>query len=398
MTDTLQPWKIKIMDPPSNDEALKIAQFLQSQLSGYHFSERNLIIAWKLVDNKVHTGFATVMVINSPDKILSVCTITPKRLWRNGAEHLWGEIGDTFTDKALLRKAILALRKSSPPRSLDNDSRAVEKRKGLFEELVDATRTRAQSKGISIIYGMPNDQSLSGYINKLNFKVKEDIIVDQYVCVLSTASLSNQAIVKNKPWLNALLQNKIIVNNSRMITSFILSSVMPRHRDIAIEEVKSFNDEFNDLWRRARVSLPNAQVRDSTYLNWRYNASPFEFHVLGARKNGKLIGYVSTLTLHHKGEGEFVHTIFLDWLFDSQDSDVNKALIAGAVKYSISKKADVISAMVTRSSPCKLSFGRMGFLRRATNRPLIVHVNPEGKKLLGDTSPWHFTLSDTDSF
>jgi hypothetical protein len=390
-------WRLVAMDPPTIEKAAEISRYLQGQLPGNRFAERDGMTQWKLCDNETHPGFASAMVVGATDTIVSMCTVTPKRLWRNGMEQPWAEIGDTFTDVAYLRKSKLL----SPARSALHQSPSTDRaypRKGMFESLVDASRSRAQAAGFRIVYGLPNEKSLPGYVKKLGFIVKEDLILEKYVVLLSTRSLGLRTRASRIPVLKGVLCNPFIVEGSRKLAKLALFLVSFRHREILLEKVQFFGPEFDGLWERIRAKLPNAQVRDSRYLTWRYNKSPFSFDVLAARMGGQLLGYVATLTLHHEGENAFIHTILVDWLFDPDSRATREALLSGVVDYAFTKKADVVSAVVCRTSQLKLPFGRLGFVHRSVEMPVIVHSNEEGRELLADPSPWHFTLSDTDAF
>jgi hypothetical protein len=157
--------------------------------------------------------------------------------------------------------------------------------------------------------------------------------------------------------------------------------------------------EFDALWQRARLALPNAQVRDSRYLVWRYCQSPLPFKVLVARLEGKVVGYAITLTIRHLGENAFSHTVLLDWLYDKSDlKETCSALLSAAMKLAIAEKADGLSAIASTTDVLQLPFARFGFIRQNREMSIVLHSNKAGQAILDDSSPWHFTLSDTDAF
>ncbi len=398
MNDNATPWRLVVMDPPTIEQAAEISRYLQGQLPGHRLAERDGMTRWKLCDNEAHPGIASAIVVGPTDRFVSMCTVTPKRLWRNGIEQPWAEIGDTFTDVAYLRKSKLILRARSE-RHQSPFTDVAYPRTGLFETLVSASRSRAQAAEIRIIYGLPNDKSLPGYVKKLDFIVKEDLILENHVAILSTRSLGVRTRASRIPALRGVLCNPFVVESSRQLAKLVLSLVSPRHREIIIEKVQSFGPEFDNLWQRVREKLPNAQVRDARYLAWRYSKNPFSFVVFTAKKGGELLGYFVTLTLHHEGDNAFSHTILIDWLYDPVPaSSTPKALLFAAIRHAIEQEADVISAVISRGSPLPLPFSSIGFIRRKREMPVIFNGNHEGRAILTDSSPWHFTLSDTDSF
>jgi|GEM_PF-1810149 len=155
------------LDPPDASQAQAIAQFMRAQQnsSQNYPLEKDALLKWKLIDNIAHPGFASMMVTQERGEIVSLCTITPKRLWLGGREWQWGEIGDTFTDRQHLRQ-------------------------GMFASLVNANRQRAQLAGHKIIYGLPNEQSAPGYLKKLGFVIKANVELLNYTLALQTLDSS----------------------------------------------------------------------------------------------------------------------------------------------------------------------------------------------------------------
>lgn len=370
---TEQQWKMVIMDPPTREEASRIAEFLHYQTPPPRQNARLYMTAFKLCENEAHTGFSSAMVVGNKEEIVSVCTVTPKRLWHRGNKVAWAEIGDTFTSPAYLRK-------------------------GMFGDLVNATRSRAEASGFNLIYGLPNDQSLPGYKKKLNFIVNSNIRLNDYYLLLNTLPLTKHARVASMPALVKTLSSQIFVKASRSVIGFILAKTRTQFSGFQVEIEHSFSDEFDKLWESVRDRLAIAQIRDSKYLRWRYGCSPFDFDFLVARKNGRLHGYIVTLTLKNDSYGGLAHTIIVDWLFDPEAKGTASMLLYAAIDIAYSKQADVISAMTSDSSPLTLPFSRCGFIRQFNPHPVIFFANQKGRELCGEASPWHFTTSDTDSF
>ncbi len=361
------------MNPPPPEWADKISSFLQIQAPA-GFQEKCGITRWKLCENESGPGFASMMVIDAENTIVSTCTVTPKRLWRNGVEQPWAEIGDTFTDSDYQRK-------------------------GMFGALVNASRSSAQSAGIKLVYGLPNNQSLPGYVSKLNFIIKQDLVLNDFYAVISTKAIGLRTRASKIPLIQKVLCTPTLVAASRQLSKLVLSLIAPKRSQIRIEKQSGFGPEFDRLWQKALPVLLNAQVRDARYLTWRYCKNPFSFVVFVARRENELLGYVVTLTLHHEGNNALSHTILLDWLYEPVSGNaVSKALLFAAINHAFEERADVISAVGCPTSPLPLPFGLAGFVRRPHDTPVIFHNNEIGQAVLGDPSPWHFTLSDTDSF
>ena len=377
MVDHLTPWGLVEMNPPSAEQADELSRFLQSQASpGYCITEKNAIHRWKICNNEARPGFACAMAIQDSGETISICTVTPKRLWRNGTEQFWGEVGDAFTDPAYHRK-------------------------GMFTVLVNANRAMAQAAGVDIIYSVPDDQSMSlpPFIKKCDFAVKEDLKFSNHFAILGTKAIAARGLVSRVAWLRRMLGSSVGAAASRGIFSRLLALALPRNPHVEVAVERTFGTEFDVFWQRVRNALPNAQVRDARYLNWRFGESPFPFKVLVARVAGEIVGYAATLTVRHAGEDAFSHAILLDWLYDASGAqETGAVLLSATMKQAIEDKADVVSAVACTTGVLKMPFARCGFMRRPRDMSVVLHRNPAGRALLDDPSPWHFTLSDTDAF
>lgn len=363
-------WHLEEWDGPSEEKSATLGGFLVGQHSGPTLTEKLRFPSWKLRENEAAPGFASVMV-NDLGEVVSSCTVTPKRLWLGDRETRWGEIGDTFTDDRYQRK-------------------------GMFSALVNASRSRAQAAGFEIVYGLPNDQSLPGYLAKLNFAIKDDLQVLGYSLPLSSAPVWAR-LSKRAPWADGLLGNPLFTATSRTLARGL--GKLALSPGMAVEATRVVGVEFDELWSRARVGLPRAQVRDARYLRWRVLANPFDINLLALRENGVLVGYLSLLIRQPTEATPLRHAMVLDWLYSPSDGmSVGRAIAEAAVGAALGAHADLVTIYTSANSPIPIPFPRQQWFRRGQLRPVIIHKNIAGQALLEDRAPWHFTLSDTDAF
>jgi len=100
-------------------------------------------------------------------------------------------------------------------------------------------------------------------------------------------------------------------------------------RDVEVRAVATFDDEYDDLWLRARASFATCVRRDARYLRWKYLACPFrQYRVLEARKSGTLSGYA---VLREEGEASFRRGVIADLFCDTEDQSTQDALLAAAI-------------------------------------------------------------------
>jgi hypothetical protein len=371
-------WEMLAFDPPDSLQAQALTQFIRGQQDQKDYpAEKEGIFKWKLINNNNHSGFASAMVAKEGGKIVSLCTVTPKRLWLEGKEKRWGEIGDTFTDQQYMRR-------------------------GMFVSLVNATRQRAQLSGYKIIYGLPNEKSAPGYLNKLEFGIKENIDLLNYTLILSSRALAWWLqLRKNREfwWLSiaaSLFKNPL----SDAISRKLLKTILPQSqiKEIALYEDQSFGPEYDNLWQKVRDMIPVSQIRDANYLTWRYIENPFPFKILAAKKNNVLAGYLITLT-QDEADGKIRRLYLVDWLFHpSEKHSIGFALLRAALEPTYNQYAHLVTALSPRQSAVSLPWKEFKFLRRPPYRPLIFHRNEDGLKLIRNTAHWHFTIGDTDVF
>lgn len=78
--------------------------------------------------------------------------------------------------------------------------------------------------------------------------------------------------------------------------------------------VDRFDEAADELWARVAPAHRVAQVRDATYLNWRYVANPDRYDLLELRRDGRLVGVAVLGRTRRRGIGvgelmELVHEV-----------------------------------------------------------------------------------------
>jgi len=366
-------WRLVAEDAPSELRCRDIAAFMlrMTESPNFRAKEKDRIISWKLRENEAHPGFASTMVTQG-DRIVSLCTVTPKRLWYRGSEQPWAEIGDTFTDPEFQRC-------------------------GMFVAVTDASRSRAQAAGFSIVYGLPNEASLPPYTKKLNFAIKADIELQEHILLLSSRGLTKQLATRGYRRSAAASGHLTSAILSRMAVGVALTSF--DRSDATVREERIFTAEYDDLWSRVRSELICAQVRDARYLEWRYRANPFPFKLLAARRAGQLVGYAVVLAAPAQDDSSMRRMYLMDWLFAPGNSEqVGSALFKAVVETCVNEGADLLVGYSPLRSPLPLPWPRFLTVQRQFGKPLIIHRNGVAEGLISDKGGWHFTLSDTDAF
>lgn len=371
-TEALPSWHLETFEPLGSGDCAVLGAFLANQNGQGETALRSAVMNWKLFDNEVRPGFASAMVTDDTGQVVSTCTATPKRLWVDGSEQPWAEIGDTFTDERFQRK-------------------------GMFAALVNSSRSRAQAAGFTIVYGLPNAQSAPGYLKKLEFAVKENAGLLSCSLPLSSTAVVSKLEERIPASVRGILLRPRVANLSRAVARILLWR--PHVVDVRVTEEKRVTTEFDGLWQQARNGIPLGQVRDQRYLEWRYVRHPLPFRIYAARDRGALRGYLVTLVVDEAAPARLRRLWFVDWLFAPRDArTIGEALLRAGLREAFSVRADLVGAQTSAGTPLPLPWKRFGFVRRSLYKPVIVHKSAAGTGFIERNDPWHYTVGDTDAF
>ena len=86
-----EKWYLAKLNPPDNAQCKKFAEFMRSQQDNPQIYplEKDSIPEWKLRKNRIRKGFLSLMITCKEKKIVSSCSITPKKIW-DGKNFLFG--------------------------------------------------------------------------------------------------------------------------------------------------------------------------------------------------------------------------------------------------------------------------------------------------------------------
>ena len=316
---------------------------------------------WKIQENYASSGI--INLIKDDKEIVSTTSLTPKFLYYKGKKGIVAEIGDTYTDPDYQRK-------------------------GMFSLLINQTRKDAESKGISFIYGTPNDQSLPGYEKKANFKTIKSI----YVKSMSFPVNISPIISKKMHWLLGNLigyfylililsihKFKNLINKTVLIEEIILAKNIPENWDI--------------FWNKAHKAHDFIFSRDSKALIWRFINHPYSYKIYYIRREKEIIGYLSYRILYGNG---ITHLVIADYLFLKGKEKKLRSLLNRVLKDSIQENVTTIKVWCPHDSPYFIIFRDFGFMTRG-NIPVICYQNEFALDIESGCKNWHFTISDSDN-
>ena len=257
---------------------------------------------WKLGDsNPAGKGYMSLAVENG--QVVGSISLTKKRLLINGKECLGGEIGDSYTSTAIKRRG-----RPSELSTIDPNPKSY-KNKSIFGRLASEVRSRAESDGVSIIYGTPNKYSHPGYIKNLDYLNLQDYVNKSYFRPTSKLLIKEYPALKK---IHFLLRGLELF--SIAFQKFIYTNLLGR--GITFDTSLPDYDEINQLWTRTKPRRGFSLVRDAAYWKHRYVEHPLaSYSFFSVRKNGCLIGLSVTRLFSSEKDKSSISVV--EWMTDN---------------------------------------------------------------------------------
>jgi hypothetical protein len=303
------------------------------------------------------------------DIIIGLYNITPKRMKIRGTVVSGAEICDAFT-------------------------RADYQRRGIFTELGATARDSGLNKGISFIYGVPNEKSQPGH-EKLGYR--QVPIKIHYLIKPMNMKQPLKVMFRFSP-LVAFLSSIIKVISD---TTSRIGAMGNNKSNISISRVSSFPDDIGVFSEQSAQSYDNLLVRNKEYLEWRYIQNPDTYSILLAKnKAGATVGYMVTKVGFYSDTRvrSIVNSLggfIVDFLTAEDDKGIFKKLLLTSLKDFIQSRVNFVSTWTIKGSfydKLLLKFGFMPY-GKAT---LICYQNELGSQVINKNCKWHFTMGDSD--
>lgn len=323
---------------------------------------------WKIYQNPYIKGEIYLEIRDGI--IVGSSTITPKRISIVGHKSFAAELGDSFT----------------LPRY---------QRQGINSRALAYCTDYGLSHGINIIYGTPNEANY-------RLLIKQGYIPCSYV---SFARMEKSL----RPFSSLRAAVRALIFGHRKSTLQLLKlmaaaelryrrATHSRHGcdsgDIQIETLDNIPEDINDgFWGRPRYGFFN--IRDSSYLRWRFFHNPNNYLFLAAHKYYSWSGYLVAKTSKDNQAA-----LFCDFATFNDALDIFAKLIRRSEQLLAEMGIKRIALSCVKNSPYYQSLLDSGYfdMGSRSNQPILVYSKTaEGKRILENRSKWHFTLADTDA-
>ncbi len=168
--------------------------------------------------------------------------------------------------------------------SVDTMTHPDYQKQGIFSTLSKAAYEEAAKSGIEIVWGFPNENSRPGFIKNLAWS--DITVLPVYAKILMTKNLL-------KRYFRSALLSRWLAIFLDPICKIVFSTGGAKVPGLVIQEIREFDERFDNLWNQNAHSHNIIQVRDSRHLQWRYFQIPLRrYRVFAAEQDGKLVCYM----------------------------------------------------------------------------------------------------------
>ena len=257
--------------------------------------------------------------------------------------------------------------------------------RGLFVTLAKATYARLAKEGVAFVYGFPNENSVHGFFQRLEWRSLDPL-----------------------PWRVRPLRLGYLLRRLRVpsaVAALFGDARLPLPRvrlpgGCSIREIRDFEPAFDRLWKRFAAGTRVALRRDAAYLRWRLRRPGAHYRVWALDGAEGLRGFVATnLVTSERLTAGYV----MELIHDPGAHEVGAALLAHALRELVSSGAEVALACNFAHSPNHPAHRRAGFLplpwRMRTEkvyfgvRPLAAAANTA----LLERESWYLSCCDFDT-
>lgn len=318
---------------------------------------------WQFRDNPA--GYCRALVAHVGDQIVGQYMVIPMELCLEG-------------------RTILA------SLSMDTMTHPTYRKQGIFQTLALKLYADLAKDGISITYGFPNENSLSGLTNLLGWS--HIATLNMYVKPLNV----ERFIQKGKG-------GRFLAFIAARPLSFFFrqSSAPPSSLGLKVRQVDRFDERVDNLWQMNRTIQPIQKSRTRDFLNWRYADCPFrdyQFFILEEKE--QLLGYI---VLRYMEEFGLKGGMIVDFLVHPKRPEAFEALVSACLYYSTEQEMDLVACILHGNRALLKRLQKLRFIkvpRFLEPKKWYFTVRQNNTRYSADliNSPhsWFLTFGDTD--
>ncbi len=357
-------WSTRMYQPGDEQGILELWRLVFSEGE----QERGTLAYWNWQFRDNPAGLASIRIAADREKIVGQYAVIPMRLQIQG-------------------------RPVTATLSLDTMTHPDYRRQGMFETLATELYAELDKAGVPIIYGFPNDNSLGGFVKKLQWTHICSLPV--YVRPLRPGIIVQQVV--SNPALAAVA--KPIAELAGAIA--FRPGALPETIQRKICWLERFDERVDVLWAKMYDPRKIAVTRSAEFLNWRYLGSPTRgYRALAFEEKGDLVACAILRCMEQFG----LHGgMITDLLSQPGREDALQAILEAAIAYFAAQEMDLavclsygdnrVTALLKRNRfllpPKQFAYKEWHFGGRVGNGEIAAAV-------ISDSANWYLTFGDTD--
>lgn len=260
------------------------------------------------------------------------------------------------------------------------------RRKGIFIAMGRKALDTAGERGITIAFGFGTKEARMGHLKYGWFDV----------CSLPRLfkPLRLETVLQKR------IQNRLLLKiSSAVLTPYIKrrfqTKKIPSVQGAMIKKISSFDERFDDFWKKTHLSLGICVVRDSKYLNWRYIKAPHQKYVVfSAERGNEALGFIVVRVR----EGVFKSGEIVDILTLPCIKEVANNLILKAINYLEKEKVCGVHCWLLGNESYYNVLRKCGFIPLRHTQKFIARANSQevNREFLKRKENWFITMGDSD--
>jgi GNAT superfamily N-acetyltransferase len=258
------------------------------------------------------------------------------------------------------------------------------RRRGLLTDLARCVMQAWTRAGVSLLYGLPNEQWGS---RTRAIGLEPVLRLRRFVLPLAPQQTLSRKLhvswLARPAWFDAAYGR-------------LLDFRLAPRGDVSTRAIDSIGPEFDALWRSCASEFDTTLVRDREWVQWRYLDAPGAgYRVVLAAREGRPVGYAAYRASRARGR---VDGHLAEIFARPGDGPVWSALLSHAVRAARDAGAENVFALEVPGSPGHRALRRLGFVPRRWD--FTVQAAPLAGDVPIDTLKrdgcWHLSGSDFD--
>jgi hypothetical protein len=347
MSTTMEKFEIRTAGSEDRDHIIRL-------MGGIYAGDMASRYEWLYESNPHGRALSWVAIERESGEAVGCTSIFPRRLIVRGRRRIGGIGGDCFIEPRV-------------------------RRQGLATALHSASFSQMRERGVDFMYGPPTPNNLGALV-----KAGSHLVANyrRWVRPLTSRGAYRAAFSRVPTKGQAQLASIPIMVLDRLTKSDA--------KGFTLEEITSFDNEFNSMFERTAASHTVVCSRDRDYLEWRYQEAPAQRQTpLAVRRRGELIGFVA---LERAGEFAAIADLFCE-----PDAKMIDPILQLAIEYAQAAGCSILETSFTQDSAISRRLRRHGFIGREERgfQVAVQDTDPDIDVLI-EAQSWHFTEADQD--